>query len=160
MIMKKFKTIFSTMILCLSLMAAFTSCSDDDDDKPATPAAKSIAGTYEGDMTCSVMGQESTFENMTFTITATDDATVKITISEFGNPPMKVPEITIEGVKVSGTDGSYTLATTSFKGDANGRAYSGEAQGSFANNQLTVKFNLQYGAMPMPMICSFTAPKK
>lgn len=159
--MKKIKTIFSTMLLCVSLMAAFTSCSDDDDnDAPAPPAAKSIEGTYTGDMSCSVMGQESTFENMTFTLTAIDDATVKITISEFGNPPMKVSSISIDGVKVSGADGNYTLAATDFKGETSGKAYSGTAQGSFANNQLTIKFNLQYGAMPMPMICSFTAPKK
>lgn len=159
--MKKIKTIFSTMIICLGCLAAFTSCSDDDDnDTPAVPAAKSIAGTYSGDMVCSVMGQESTFEDMTITVTSTDDATVNVTISEFGNPPMKVSSISIDGVKVSGADGNYTLATTDFKGETSGKAYSGTAQGSFANNQLTIKFNLQYGAMPMPMICSFTAPKK
>lgn len=157
--MKNFKTIFAALMLCISGMAALSSCSDDKDE-PAIPAAKNIEGSYNGDMTCSVMGQESTFDNMTFTVRAVDDATVNVTISEFGEPPMKMPSITIASVKVSGNDGTYTLAQTEFSGDSNGKKYSGTAQGHFADKTLTFQFNLQYGAMPMPMICSFTAPKK
>ena len=94
-------------------------------------------------------------------VKATDDATVSVTLSSFGNPPMRVPEISITGVKVSGTDVTYTLAPTQFSGTtSDGKAYSGTLQGNFAANTITVKFNLQYGAMPMPMICSFTASKK
>lgn len=141
-------------------MFALSSCSSDDDE-PAVPAAQSVAGTYHGDMTCSVMGLELTFEDMTFTLTATGDATCDIEISTFGNPPIQVPAITIKDVKVSGTEGNYTLATTSFEGDLeNGKKYSGTIEGSSVNGTLTLKFNLQYGTMPMPMICTFTAQKK
>lgn len=157
--MKRIKSIFATMMLCLGIMATMSSCSDDKDE-PTLPAAKNIEGSYSGDMSCTVMSSESTFENMTFTVKATDDATVSVTISEFGEPPMKMPSITVPGIKVSGSDGTYTLATTEFSGDNNGKKYSGTAQGSFTNKILTFKFNLQYGAMPMPMICSFTAPQK
>lgn len=158
--MKGLKTIFATMILSFGLVATMTSCSDKEDE-PSIPAAKSVAGTYNGDMTCSVMGSESVFEDMTFTVESTDDATVNVTISSFGNPPMQVPEVCVSGVKVSGTDDKYALAPTEFKGTTDaGKAYSGTLQGSFENNELTIKFNLQYGAMPMPMICTFTAPKK
>lgn len=143
-------------IFCLSL----SSCSDDDDE-PAIAAAKAIEASYTADMTCSVMGSESIFEDVTFNVTAIDDATAKIEISSFGEAPMKVPAITIENVKVSGTDGNYTIATTNFEGDlANGKKYSGVLQGSFANNTINIQFNLNYGAMPMPLICTFTAPKK
>ncbi len=158
--MKRFRTIFSAMVLSFAFVAFLSSCSDDDKDTPEVPAANNVAGVYEGDMTCSVMGQESTFEDMTFTLSVIDDATVKIVISEFGNPPMNVPSINIDGVKVSGEDGKYSLAPTNFSGNIDGKAYSGVAQGTFENEKLTVEFNLQYGAMPMPMICSFTAPKK
>lgn len=157
--MKNLKTIFATMMAFISLTAAFSSCSDDK-DTPDTPAAKSIAGTYMGDMTCSVMGSESVFENMTFEVKATDDAAVSVTVSEFGEPPMKLPSIMIEDIRVTGSDGKYTLAPTQFKGNVNGKSYSGTAQGSYSDNKFTFQFNLQYGAMPMPMICSFTAPKK
>lgn len=158
--MKSIKTIFTTMAVCLGIITMATSCSDDKDE-PAVPAAKSVAGTYTSDMTCSVMGQESTFEDMTFTLTPTDDATVTLDMSSFGNPPMQVPAINITGIKVTGENGTYTLAPTDFSGTTpDGRAYSGKIQGSFADNCLNMQFNLQYGAMPMPMICSFTAQGK
>lgn len=158
--MKKIKTIFASLVLGLGLTVSMAACSDSDDE-PETPAAKSIEASYQGDMTCSVMGQESVFENMGVVVKATDDATVTVTLSSFGNPPMQVPEISIPDVKVTGADGTYTLAPTQFSGTtSDGKAYSGTLQGNFAANTLTVNFNLQYGAMPMPMICSFTAPKK
>lgn len=150
------------MMLCMSVMATltFSSCSDEKDE-PSTPAAKSVAGTYTADMTCSVMGSESVFENMTFTLTATDDTNVSMAIPSFGNPPMQVPDITITGIPVSGSDGTFALAATAFSGTTDaGRAYSGTVQGSFADNTLTVNLSLQYGSMPMPMICTFTAPKQ
>lgn len=158
--MKNLKTFFATMILLTGAAVCATSCSDEKEDEPAAPAAKSVEGTYSGDMICSVMGDESTFEDVTFTLTAVDDATVKMTIPSFGNPPMQVPEITVEDIKVSGSDGTYTLASTEFSGEtATGKAFSGTAQGSYVSNTLTIQFNLQYGAMPMPMICTFSAPK-
>lgn len=158
--MKTIKTMFAAMLAFLAV-TTLASCGDDNDDPDPTPAAKSVAGVYEGDMTCSVMGQESVFENMTFTVTATDDATVSIKISEFGEAPMKVPEITVTDVKVSGSEGTYALASTDFSGEmSNGKTYSGKLDGGYASDELTVRFNLQYGSMPMPMICTFTAPKK
>ncbi|MCM1225003.1 MAG: calycin-like domain-containing protein [Muribaculaceae bacterium] len=159
--MNRYKSILATMLAVLSLLS-FNSCSDKESDEPTdTPAAKSVAGTYKGDMTCSVMGQESVFEDMTFTVTASDDATVSVGISSFGNPPMQVPEITVPDVKVAGSDGTYSLASTKFEGElSNGKTYSGTLDGSYASDQITIRFNLQYGSMPMPMICSFTSPKQ
>lgn len=157
--MKNLKSIFVSMMVCLGLTSALVSCSEDNKE-PTTPAAKSIAATYNGDMTCSVMGSEDIFEDMTFTVAATDDANVTVTIPSFGNPPMQLPQIDVPGVKVSGKDGSYELAATEFSGTTEtGKAYSGTLQGDFANNTITIKFNLQYGAMPVPMICTFTAAK-
>lgn len=107
------------------------------------------------------MGSETLFEDMTFTVTATDDATATLRVSSFGNPPMLIPEITVSDIKVSGKDGTYTLAPTEFSGStASGRNYSGTAKGSYSNSTLNVQFNLQYGAMPMPLICSFSANKQ
>lgn len=157
--MKKFTTFLAALMLCIGCVTTMTSCSDDNDD-PIIPAAKNVAGTYNGDMSCSVMGQASVFEDVTFVVNAVDEATVNITISSFGEPPMQVPDITVSDVVVSGTEGVYTLAETEFNGTTdNGKAYSGTLQGTFANNTLTINFNLQYGAMPMPMICTFTAQK-
>lgn len=159
--MKSLKTIFATLILCMGVVATFASCSDDDDNETGLPAANSVTGSYDGDMTCSVMGSESVFEQVTFTVAAVNESTVTVTIPSFGNPPMQVPEVKVTGVKVVGADGTYSLAPTEFSGTTDaGKTYSGTLRGSFAGNTLTVQFNLQYGAMPMPMICTFTAPKK
>lgn len=149
------------VLAAVSLCMVTTACSDDDDDNTkAQPAAKSVEGTYKGDMACSVMGQESIFENMTFTVTATDDATVEVAISEFGEAPMAVPAITVEGVKVTGVDGIYVLAETTANGTtSDGKAYTIVLKGGFANNTISVDFSLKYGAMPMAMICAFSSAK-
>ncbi len=158
--MKAIKTMFAMMMAVMSLTMTVTACSDDE-PQAAPGAAKSIEGVYTSDMTCTVMGQESTFENITFTLKATSDATLDINISAYGNPPMAVPAMDIKDVKVSGTDGSYIIAPTQFSGTTDaGKAYSGTLQGTFANNTLTISFQLQYGAMPMPMINTFKATKK
>ena len=160
--MKRVKSIFPAMMLCMSVICsmAFVSC-DSKEDEPAVPAAKSVAGEYTNSMTVTVMGSESVFENVTYTIVATSDSKVDVQISAFGNPPMRVPAFTVKDVVVSGTDGNYTLAETQFSGTTEaGKAYSGTLAGTVADNTLTANMSLQYGAMPMPMICSFTATKK
>lgn len=162
--MKKIKAIFASMAMAITVLATcamFTSCSDDDKSEPETPAATAITGSYTGDMICSVMGSESIFEDLTVTIAATDEASVSITLASFGEPPMQVPEITVTDVKVSGTDGTYSIAESQFSGTtSSSRAYSGTTKGSVVDNNLTLNLQLQYGAMPMPMICTFKAPKK
>lgn len=158
--MKTITAFLAAMMLFGGITSVFSSCADNKDDEPALPAAENVAGTYTGDMTCTVMGDESVFENLTFEVNATDDATVEITLPSFGNPPMQVPQIIVPDVKVSGSDGTYTLATTTFSGTTDsGRAVSGTIEGGYTDDVLTVRFNLQYGAMPMPMICAFSAPK-
>lgn len=159
--MKTLSKFMAMTMIATGLLFSFTSCgSDDDNDQPANPAAKSVAGSYTGDMSCSVMGQASTFNDVTFTVTAVDDATVSISVSDFGEAPMKVEGFTMTGVKVSGSNGTYELAATEYSGTTSaGKAYSGTVRGNYVNGMMNVEFQLQYGAMPMPMICSFSAPK-
>lgn len=158
--MKKLKSIFAIMMLCIVCVAIMSSCSDNEDE-PSIPAAKCVEGTYTGDMTCTVMGSDQVFDNVTVNVTTVDESTVNLSVSTFGNPPMQIPGIEIKAVKVSGADGKYTFADTEFSSTTDtGKAYSGTLRGSFENNTLAIEFNLHYGAMPMPMICSITAPKK
>lgn len=159
--MKPIKFLFATMIALLAFVT-LPSCSDDNnEDEPAVPAAKAIAGTYAGDMECSVMGSASTFENLSFSLSATDDATVAVTLPAFGEAPMAMPSITITGVKVTEANGISTLATTQCTGTTDsGKSYTCTLSGDVNGNTLNIKFNLQYGAMPMPMICSSAATKQ
>lgn len=148
--------------LCMALgLCALVSCSSDDKDEPATPAARSIAGTYTGDMECTVMNSTDKMENMTYTLTASSDETVDISIPSFGNPPMQLPEITVKNVKVSGEKGAYTIHNTETSGTLdNGKTYKVTIAGSATDSDVKIQFNLQYGNMPMPMICSFEGAKK
>lgn len=157
--MKKLTSILTTVMLFVGIAFFGTSCSEEE--QPSIPAANSVAGTYTSDMTCSVMGTDQIFENLTFTVTAIDDATVTVDVPSFGEPPMQMPAIRVSNVKVAGSDGTYALATTNFDGTSDtGRAYSGTLGGQFADNTITIQFQLHYGAMPMPMICTFVAAKK
>lgn len=151
--------------LCATLAAIFctmtiSSCSEDKDE-PAAPAAKAIQGNYAGDMDCTVMGSTSTFENLTFTVSAVDESTVNVVLPAFGEAPMAMPSITVTGVKVSESDGTVTLATTEVSGETtSGKSYTCTISGTVVNNTLSIRFNLQYGNMPMPMICSSNATKQ
>lgn len=158
--MKKFRTMIAMVMAVVNLCLVSTSCSNDKDE-PVIPAAKSIAGSYKGNVKCVVGKSESTFENIAFSLAAPNDATVDITIGAFGNPPMAVPEFTVKGVKVTGADGTYALSPTEFNGTTDaGKKYSGTLKGAFAQGKLTVEFSLNYGAMPMALICTFTGTKQ
>ncbi len=159
--MKTFKVMTAMLVAVVSLCLVPSSCSRDKDEPAPAVAAKSIAGSYKGSLKSVVMGTETTFDNVAVTLAAPDDATVDVAIGTFGTPPMAVPAFAVKGVKVTGANGTYTLATTEFSGTSTtGRNYSGTLQGSFAQDKLTVQFNLKYGAMPMPMVCTFTAPRE
>lgn len=158
--MKTIKTIFTAMAAVASMLS-FTSCGSDDNDAPKVPAAKSIAGTYKGNMSCSVMGQASDYADMTFTVTATSDTNVSIQLPAFGEAPMALPSITAEGLEVTEADGVYTIKQKEIQGTlSNGKEYTLIIAGSCQNSALTLNYNLQYGKMPMPMICSVTAAPK
>lgn len=151
--MKKLKTISAAVLAAISLIS-FNSCGNDDE--PTTPAAQHVAGTYKGDMTLTVSTSTSDYEDMTFVITATDESTVSITTPAFGEAPMAMPSVTINGVKVSGTDGTYTLAQTSFDFTTDaGKACKGAIKGDYVNGKLTIDYTLKYGNMPFDMICKF-----
>lgn len=170
--MKTLKNIFAILTLCVGIMATATSCNDNDKDEPdpiidpvATPA-QFVEGAYTGAMTCAIMGQTVNFEDMTFNVTAVSDSTADVTIPSFSysgyaSPvAMVIPEITVKDVKISGKEAAYTFAKTDFEGtnDA-GKKYSGSLAGTLTDNQLALSFSVTLGSMPMPMICSFNAPK-
>lgn len=157
--MKQIKFLFAT-IMTVVFLTTFSSCSDDKDE-PAVPAARTIQGTYAGDLESTVMGTTLIFENKTFTINATDESTVSVVLPAFGEAPIALPSITLTGVKVTEANGVITLATTEISGQTDaGKTYNCTISGTVQDNTLNLKFNLQYGTMPMPMICSSKALKQ
>ena len=97
--MKTYKKL-SVCFIALLGMVVMASCSSDNDDVKVG-AAKVVAGEYTSNLTCTVMGQDTEFKDVTVSITAKDDATVDVKIGCFGNPPMQVPSFTIENVSIT-----------------------------------------------------------
>lgn len=157
--MKPIRLFFNSIIAILAL-TSFTSCSDDDSNEPSTPAAREIAGTYTGDLTCTAMNSPTTYENLTITVTATDETTVTVTLPAFGEAPMALPSITLPGLKVSGADGTYTIAETEVSGKTdNDRNFTCTVQANISGKTLNINYSLKYGSMPMALICNSTATK-
>ena len=159
--MKKFKTMMAMMLALVSMCVAFSSCSSDDDKTVA--AAKEIAGSYTGSLDMTVMGEASTHNNLTMKIEAVDDATVKVTLPACGEGMMALPALEVPAVKVSGSNGAYAFSQESYAGTVtvNGaeKKYTVTLEGTFKDNTLTVKYSVQYGKMPMPMIGKFVCKK-
>ena len=162
--MKKFKFSFAAMMVAmLTMCVAFTSCSSDD-DPVAVAAAKEIAGSYTSSLDMTVMGQASTYDNITMKIEAVDDATVKVTLPACGEGMMALPALEVPAVKVSGSNGAYAFSQENYAGTVtvNGaeKKYTVTLQGTLKDNTLTVKYSVQYGKMPAAMIGEFVATKK
>ena len=160
--MKKFKTMMAMMLALVSMCVAFSSCCSDDEPVAVT-APKEIAGTYTGSLDMTVMGEASTYDNLTMKIEAVDDATVKVTLPACGEGMMALPALEIPAVKVSGSNGAYAFSQESYAGTitVNGaeKNYTVTLQGTLRDNTLTVNYSVQYGKMPMPMIAKFVCTK-
>ena len=159
--MKKFKTMMAMMLALVSMCVAFSSCSSEEDDIVA--AAKEIAGSYTSSLDMTVMGEASTYENVTMKIEAVDDATVKVTLPACGEGMMALPALEVPAVKVSGSNGAYAFSQEKYTGTVtvNGavKNYTVILQGTLKDNTLTVNYQVQYGNMPMPMKAKFVCKK-
>lgn len=161
--MKKFKTMMAMMLALVSMCVAFSSCSSDDDDNNAG-GAKEIADTYTGSLDMTVMGDASTYDNLTMKIEAVDDATVKVTLPACGEGMMALPALEVPAVKVSGSNGAYAFAKENYAGTVtvNGaeKKYTVTSlQGTLKDKTLTVNYSVQYGKMPGSMIAKFVCTK-
>ena len=158
--MRKVKNL---LVLMMAVMAVvmLSSCGGDDDNVDVLPgAAKIVAGNYVATMNCEVMKQMFTYENVSVSIVAKDDATVDIKVSSFGEGGRKLDPIEIKDVKVTGEDGNYAITSKEFSGTTeNGKAYSGVVTGTYVAGKLSLVYSLQYGSMPMPMQNTFEAQK-
>lgn len=160
--MKKFGFSFATMMVAmLTLCVVFTSCSSEEDDTVAV--AKEIAGSYTSSLDMTVMGEASTYDNVTMKIEAVDDATVKVTLPACGEGMMALPALEVPAVKVSGSNGAYAFSQENYAGTVtvNGaeKKYTVTLQGTLKDKTLTVNYSVQYGKMPMPMIAKFVCTK-
>lgn len=158
--MRKVKNL---LVLMMAVMAVvmLSSCGGDEDNVDVLPgAAKIVAGNYVATMNCEVMKQMFTYENVSVSIVAKDDATVDIKVSSFGEGGRALDPVDIKDVKVTGENGNYAITSKEFSGTTeNGKAYSGVVTGTYVAGKLSLVYSLQYGSMPMPMQNTFEAQK-
>ena len=164
------KKIAFMMFAATAVCVGFTSCGSDDDDStpPSTvSSAEALAGTYNGNLTISVMGQTSTDEAQ-YIVKKVDDTHVSLTTPASGSGAMALPEITVsnipaEAITISGVTG-YKASVDKFSGTltVNGaeKAYTfTDLLIMKTGNDIAVTYSLQYDKMPMAMACSFTTKK-
>ncbi len=145
-----------------------TACSKDDDKTQAesepevvTPAA-SVAGTYNGELTLSVMGADQGSIDTSLEVSATDENTVSITVGVMDAMGSDLGPFAIDGVVVSGSEEPYELTADSVVvpsvpyGESTVTitvSVEGEVD---ADKNLTATFNMILGAMPFPVVGYFT----
>ena len=158
--MRKVKNLLVLMMAVMAVVMV-SSCGGDEDNVDVLPgAAKIVAGNYVATMNCEVMKQLFTYENVSVSIVAKDDATVDIKVSSFGEGGRALDPVDIKDVKVTGEDGNYAITSKEFSGTTeNGKAYSGVVTGTYVAGKLSLVYSLQYGSMPMPMQNTFEAQK-
>ena len=149
------------MLMAVMAVVMVSSCGGDEDNVDVLPgAAKMVEGSYVSTMNCEVMKQLLTYENVSVSIVAKDDATVDIKVSSFGEGGRELDPVDIKDVKVTGEDGNYAITSKEFSGTTeNGKAYSGVVTGTYVAGKLSLVYSLQYGSMPMPMQNTFEAQK-
>lgn len=149
------------MLMAVMAVVMVSSCGGDEDNVDVLPgAAKIVAGNYVATMNCEVMKQLFTYENVSVSIVAKDDATVDIKVSSFGEGGRALDPVDIKDVKVTGENGNYAITSKEFSGTTeNGKAYSGVVTGTYVAGKLSLVYSLQYGSMPMPMQNTFEAQK-
>lgn len=166
--MKLTNFISATLTLVMGL-TVMTACSgDDDNNEPEVSTAGAIAGVYTGKQVQTVtMGgtqmDAGTYEDFSYTITATSDDEVSITIPQHnmsGQASMVIPEMTVSGVRVSLSNGVYTLARTENTQQVGAMGFKTTLQGTVEGNVLKLETASTPGSMPVPIIASFTGTKK
>lgn len=156
--MKKIKTMMAMMLALVSMCVAFSACSSSSDDSKQADAA-AIAGTYVGNLSCTVSTSTSTVENASFIIEKVDDSHVNVTLPAFGEAPMALPSIKVEKLSVTESNGTYSIPESTFdqtiKVNGNDKNISNTAiKATVKDGKLTINFSMKYGSMPFSMICS------
>ena len=101
------------LAVVFSLGFTFTSCGDDDDDKPTDYAAQ-IAGTYTGTLNVDLGDGGENIPNQPIKIERTGDNKAKLVIENFTFPGVgPVGTIDVDNIPTSESNGTVKLGDTS-----------------------------------------------
>jgi len=163
----KIKKFLAMMVAATTMVFGVYSCgSDDNENEPEKPVAAQVAGSYEGQEIIKVMGEVSSDTTTTYSFAKATDLTVDMTIPGFGMGAMTIPSFPVKEIPltkgekaITGKLDSYSGTVTDGKGQE--KAYTvNNIVVAFDGETVAVTYELKYGAMPMPMMTTFTGTKK
>ncbi len=132
----------------------------------AESVSKKVSGKYNGtdSLTISVMGQSIKLGVVSYEVSVVDDTLVSLSAPAANYSGMSLPALTIDSVVVSGSNDSYTLTKDDFKStitvDGVEKNYSiSNFSVNVKDKDITVKYDLTYGSMPMAMSYDFVGSK-
>lgn len=152
------------------LLAAATLCSAACDDDKNDFGADRVAGTYQGTVSLTVMGQDQGSSALEAVVAAESATSVSITLtgdSESASP-MSIKKIPLTGIAATTADGTvYTLAknipeegytVTDEESKVNWKITS--FAGTVEGDEAAIEMVAQPGAMPMGITMKFTGTKQ
>ncbi len=162
----KIKSFMTMMAAAMAVVLVTSSCSKDDEEELEAPVATQVAGSYEGEESIVIMGDEEK-ETVTFEFTKASDTTLDMIIPQMGSEgPMVIPALTVKdilltksGSVVTGKLASYNGKVTNAKGEEK-EYFVSNVVVSFNEKTVVASFSLKYGSMPFDFVTSFTGTKK
>lgn len=172
--MKKTFKMIGMVLLTMLLTFGATSCGDDND--PENPAV----GTWTGTNNVTVAGQFTYEVSLTPVITENADGTLTLRVPAYAIPDtqmgnLSLGEVTIAGIAYDDAKKAYYRnygkdgMKMNFKAEKGGHEMfndsypfteNSEVTISVANGTLTVINSFQLGAMPFPIVSTFTGKKQ
>lgn len=155
------------LVFALAATSLFALAACNKDDVKTVPAAETLAGTYNGTYTLSVMGS-SNEGTADFVITKVDDNTITLTTPAAGEGAMTLPSLTTPNLSVTKTtvDGKEVIKASSGKISGSITVNGEEKAYNFTDlvivgdgTAVSIGYSLQYGRMPMAMKFAFTGKK-
>ena len=123
--------------------------SNDEPPVPETPLANQVAGSYTGTETLTVMEEEEE-SSETFVFSKATDATVDVTLPEYGEGMMTIPALPVKGIRLSKEDKQIIGNLDKYEGTTeSGKSYTISNIGVvFGENTVVMTFTQKYGNMP------------
>lgn len=166
--MKKLWNFLSVVLVATSALAT-VSCADDDGPTPLATLAEKYAGKYQGTITLNVAGQYSYNADVTCIITAGDNETITVSLSEYSLSETMMGDITLGAVDISNV--SYDETKGGFYRDFGGEGVTQTMNGTSyplndptsilvtknSDGKITVDYPFTLGKMPLPLTATFVS---
>jgi len=162
--MMKIKSFMMMTMAAMAFVCGMSSCSSSNDDTPEAPVANQVVGPYTGTEILTVMG-EADESTETFEFTKATDASVDVTLPQYGEGMMTVPALPVKGIMLTKSGNTITGKLAKYEGtvktaDGSEKAYTvSDITVIFSDNNVVMTFTQKYGNMPFAFEGQFTGTR-